>query len=47
METKEGEKYSEYCKLRNKAKSLIRKAKKDYEKAVSINAKENPKKFWD
>ena len=47
METKEGEKYQEYCKIRNKVKSLVRKAKIDYEKIISENAKSNPKKFWE
>ena len=45
METREGEKYREYCKTRKKIKSLIRKAKVEQEKSLARNAKENPKKF--
>ena len=46
METKEGEKYREYCRARNKVKSLVRKTKLEFEKNISRNAKENPKQFW-
>ena len=47
METKDGEKYQDYCKARNKVKSLVRKQRIEYQKQVSQSAKDNPKKFWD
>ena len=31
METKEGEKYRDYCKARTKVNSLVSKAKSEYE----------------
>ena len=39
--------YRDYCKTRNKVRSLIRKNKVEYEKLVERNPKENPKKFWE
>ncbi|KAK3089529.1 hypothetical protein FSP39_004304 [Pinctada imbricata] len=36
----------EYCKVRNKVKSLVRKAKRDFEHNISLKAKENPKVIW-
>ena len=47
IETKEGEKYLEYWKIRNKVKSLIRRSKIEYEKNISESAKCNPKRFWE
>jgi hypothetical protein len=46
IETKEGQKYEEYCRIRNKVKSLVRKAKIENEQDVAKDAKQNPKKFW-
>ena len=34
METREGSKYQDYCRARNKVKSLIRKSKIEYEKSI-------------
>ena len=45
LETKSGEKYQQYCRIRNKVKSLTRKAKKDLEQQIADQAKENPKNF--
>ena len=36
----------EYNKVRNRAKKLIRKARKDYEHSMAKKAKENPKVIW-
>ena len=36
----------EYTKARNKVKSLMRKAKKRYEKNICSEGKNNPKAFW-
>jgi hypothetical protein len=38
--------YDEYCKTRNQVRRETRKAQKQYEKNISISAKNNPKKFW-
>jgi hypothetical protein len=46
METREGEKYNDYCRLRNQVKSLTRKAKRDHERDIANKSKDNPKKFW-
>ena len=46
IETKDGQKYKDYCQIRNKVKSLTRRAKIEQEKNISRNAKDNPKKFW-
>jgi hypothetical protein len=46
METREGEKYKEYCRIRNQVKSLTQKAKRDHEKDIANRSKENQKKFW-
>ena len=35
-----------YVRARNKTKTLLRKAKKSFEKDVATDAKKNPKKFW-
>jgi hypothetical protein len=41
-----GERYKEYCKLRNKMKSLTRKAVKDKEIEIAKDVRNNPIKFW-
>ncbi len=46
IETKDGQKHIEYCKIRNKVKSLIRKEKRNYEENIAKTAKTNPKNFW-
>ena len=46
METKDGEKYRECCKLRDKVKSLTCKAIRNKEKDIVKDIKFNPKKFW-
>ena len=46
METRDGEKYKEYCRVRNKVKSLTRNAVKSKEKEIAKEIKNNPKKFW-
>lgn len=46
METRDAERYREYCKLRNQVKTLTRKAVKSKEKEIASEIKENPKKFW-
>jgi hypothetical protein len=46
IETRDGERYKEYCKLRNKVKSLTRKAVKNKEIEIAKDVKNNPKKFW-
>ena len=46
METRDGVKYQEYCRLRNQVRSLTRKAQANLEKSVADEAKSNPKKFW-
>ena len=35
-----------YVRARNQTKTLLRKAKRNFEKDVSDDAKTNPKKFW-
>ena len=37
---------ADYTKARNKVKSLMRKAKKKYEKDICLQSKKNPKAFW-
>ena len=37
---------AEYTKARNKVKSLMRQAKKRYEKGICLEGKKNPKAFW-
>ena len=44
--TQDGEVYLEFCRLRNQVRSITRKAKKALEKSVAMQAKKNPKKFW-
>ena len=35
-----------YIKIRNKVKSAIRKAKRNYERGIANDAKIKPKRFW-
>ena len=37
---------SEFTTARNKVKHFMRKAKRNYERNICINSKENPKAFW-
>ena len=46
METRDGEKYQEYAKLRNQAKNSVKKAKMSMKKDIVRDVKKNPKKFW-
>ena len=46
LETKEPQKYKEYCRVRNQVRRMTRKAKMSYEKDIASNVKSNPKKFW-
>ena len=46
METRDKKYHKEFCKTRNKVKTLTRKAKRDHEKSIALEAKNNPKKFW-
>ena len=36
----------EYAKYRNKVKGMLRKAKRTFEKGISMQCKTNPKSFW-
>ena len=38
--------WKKYCKTRNKVRSLTRAARKEYEKKIAVDAKENPKKVY-
>ncbi len=46
METKDGERYREYCRVRNQVRKLTRRLHKIYELEIAKDAKTNPKKFW-
>ena len=46
IETRDGERYKEYCKLRSQVKSLTEKAVKNKETEIAKDIKNNPKKFW-
>ena len=46
IETRDGTKYLEYCKSRNKIRALTRKLRKEFEKNLAIQTKKNPKVFW-
>ena len=46
LETRDGKKYLEYTKLRNKVRAITRKAKRLHEKNIADQAKSCPKKFW-
>jgi hypothetical protein len=45
-ETRDGEKYQEYAKLRNQVKNSVKKAKMSMERDIARDVKKNPKKFW-
>ena len=44
--TRDHRDYTEYCQARNQTRRLTRKAKRDYEKKLAHEVKQNPKKFW-
>lgn len=46
LNTRDGQVYSEYCKIRNQVRAITRKITKEYEKQIAQQVKENPKKFW-
>ena len=46
VETKDGRDYVEYCKARNQAKWETRKAIREFEKKIAMEAKKNPKAFY-
>ena len=46
METRDGKRYEEYCKVRNQVRNLTRKAVINKEKEIAKEVKKNPKKFW-
>ena len=46
METRDGERYSEYCRARNKVRTLTRKAQKQFESNLAAEAKSNAKAIW-
>ena len=45
-ETRDGTKYLEYCKSRNKLRALTRKLRKEFEQNLANQTKKNPKVFW-
>ena len=45
MKNRNDEVYSQYCKVRNQVKSMLKRARKNYEKDTR-NIKENPKIAW-
>ena len=46
IQTKSGEVYQNYCRLRNQIRRITRKAKKTYEQNLAKQVKTNPKRFW-
>ena len=46
MESKEVEKYREYCRERNAVRNLTRQSRRWFEKDIAEKSKEMPKKFW-
>ena len=46
METRDDDKYKEYCKYRNQVKDLTRKAIRNKEKEIAKEVKKKTKKFW-
>ena len=46
IETRDGQKYVEYCKARNKVRALTRKLRKEFEKHVVSQMVSNNKLFW-
>ena len=46
LKSKQGKDYLEYVSLRNKAKSEVRRAVRNYEKDIAKRAKKDPKAFY-
>ena len=46
METRSSVVYGKYCRMRNKVKNMIKYTRKQKEKQISGNIKNNPKAFW-
>ena len=46
IKTGDGQRYIEYCRVRNQVRALTRKIQKGLEKQVAKEARTNPKKFW-
>ena len=46
IKTGSGQKYLEYCRLRNQVRAITRRVQKALERKVAKEAKKNPKKFW-
>ena len=46
IRTGDGQRYLEYCRVRNQVRALTRKLQKELEKQVAKQAKTNSKKFW-
>jgi hypothetical protein len=46
MEDRSDDRYRTYTRLRNKVSSLTHKHRKEFEKTIAEEAKENPRKFW-
>ncbi len=46
LESRDGQRYLEYCQTRNKVRSMTRKIAKQKEREIANEAKSNPKKFW-
>ena len=46
METRSPVVYGKYCRMRNKVKNMIKYTRKQKEKQISGNIKNNPKAFW-
>ena len=44
--TKDRKDYSKYAEMRNKSKNVIKSARKDYERKIAEQCKNNPKSFW-
>jgi len=46
METRDATKYKEYCRCRNKVRSITRSIQKSYEKRIALNTQTESKNFW-
>ena len=46
LNTKNGEIYQEYCRVRNQVRQITRKAVRNREKEIAKQCKRNPKIFW-
>ena len=46
LETRDGEKWQEYCHRRNQVRALTRRVQKELEKNIAMQSKRNQKKFW-